>query len=109
MEWKVLEQFKLVPNEPIFINLTPDEVTLLFYVLGLAIAQSLTIDEVNLLANGLFETAQVLFVIASQRTLINDFIDAQSGTKSTIELELEIKKLQDKIEHLQEQINTLKN
>jgi hypothetical protein len=108
MEWKVLEEFKLVPDESIFFNLTPDEATLLFYVLGITIAQSLTIDELNILANGLFETAQVLFVIASQRTLINDAIKAQQEKEDTEKLELEIKKLQNKIEHLQKQIDVLK-
>jgi septal ring factor EnvC (AmiA/AmiB activator) len=113
-----LEEFKLVPAESIFFDLTPEEVTLFFYVLGLNVAQSLTIDELNVLANGLFELAQVLFVIASQRTLINDAIKAQQEKddadkakeekKSAEKLESDVKKLQDKIAYLQKQIDELK-
>jgi hypothetical protein len=106
-----LEKFKEVPDQSLFFDLTPEEISLLFYLVGITIAQSLTVDELNVLANGLFETAQVMFVIASQRSLLNDAISAQQDEeekKSTEKLELEIKKLQDKIEHLQKQINELK-
>ena len=72
-----MDEFKLVCSESVFLNFSPDETTLFFYTLGIAIAKSLTIDELNVLANGLFETAQVLFVIASNRTLMNDTIKAQ--------------------------------
>lgn len=118
MGWTTLEKFKLVPDESIFLGLTPEEATLVFYLLGITFAQSLTIDELNLLANGLFETAQVMFVIASSRTLINDAIEAQQKKedtekekiekKSVGELEAEIKKLQDHIENMQKQIDELK-
>jgi predicted ribosome quality control (RQC) complex YloA/Tae2 family protein len=118
MEWNILEQFKLVPDESIFLDLTPEEVALIFTLWGLVAAQSLTIDELNVLANGLFETAQIMFVIASQRTLINDAIQAQQDKKETEKakeeqnltekLESEIKKLQDQIKHLQKQIDELK-
>lgn len=116
MEWKVLEEFKeTAPDESIFLNLTPEEITLLFYVLALAISQPLTIDELNVLANGLFETAQIMFVIAAQRSLLNDVIIAQQE-KAVVEeekktahtLEYEVKKLQKQIEYLQKQINELK-
>jgi hypothetical protein len=106
-----LEKFKEVPDQSLFFDLTPEEISLLFYLVGITIAQSLTIDELNVLANGLFETAQVMFVIASQRSLLNDAISAQQDEeekKSTEKLELEVRKLQDKIEHLQKQINELK-
>jgi len=106
-----LEKFEEVPDQSLFFDLTPEEISLLFYLVGITIAQSLTIDELNVLANGLFETAQVMFVIASQRSLLNDAISAQQDEeekKSTEKLELEVKKLQDKIEHLQKQINELK-
>lgn len=112
-----MEQFKLVPEESIFLELTPEEATLLFYFWGLVMAQSLTIDELNVLANGLFETAQVMFVIASYRTLINDTIQAQQNKaqnektqeeeKSTERLEIDIKVLQDQIKCLQRQIDEL--
>ena len=118
MEWKLLEEFKSVPDNPIFSDLTPEEVSLIFYVLGLTFTQSLTIDEINVLANGLFEMAQVMFVIASQRTLLNDAIKAQQekedaekakeDTKSSKQLEAELKKLQEQIVHLQKQIEELK-
>ncbi|CUH96023.1 hypothetical protein P22_2111 [Propionispora sp. 2/2-37] len=111
-------EFKLVPDESIFFDITPDETSLFFYALGVAVSQSLTIDELNVLANGLVETAQVMFVIASQRTLLNDAINAQQEKKdaekakeekkSTQELKSEIKKLQDQIEYLQKQINIIK-
>jgi len=113
-----LEEFKLVTDEPIFSDLTPEETTLFFYLLGIAFSQSLTIDELNVLANGLFETAQIMFVIASKRTLINDAIksqqeklDTEKGKdekKSIAKLELEIKKLQDYIKDMQKQIDELK-
>jgi hypothetical protein len=106
-----LEKFKEVPDQSLFFDLTPEEISLLFYLVGITIAQSLTVHELNVLANGLFETAQVMFVIASQRSLLNDAISAQQDEeekKSTEKLELEVKKLQDKIEHLQKQINELK-
>jgi septal ring factor EnvC (AmiA/AmiB activator) len=112
-----LEQFKLISDESIFLELTPEEATLLFYFWGLVMAQSLTIDELNVLANGLFETAQVMFVIASYRTLINDAIQAQQNKeqaekaqeeqKSVEQLESDIKELQDQIKYLQRQIDEL--
>lgn len=112
MGCNLLEKYKEVPDQSLFFDLTPEEISLLFYLVGITIAQSLTIDEINVLASGLFETAQVMFVIASQRTLLNDAISAQQDKKeikSTEKLELEVKKLQHIIEHLQKQINELKN
>lgn len=103
-----MEKFEVVSTESIFLDLTPEEVSLLFYVLGIAIAQSLTIDELNLLANGLFETAQVMFVIASQRSLINDAIDALQEKEDIEKAKSDVEKLQDKIEYLQKQIDELK-
>lgn len=113
-----MEEFKLVPDQSIFFDLTPEEVTLVFYLLGITFSQPLTIDELNLVANGLFETAQIMFVIASSRALINDAIEAQQKKedatkekdekKSVEKLESEIKKLQDYIENMQQQINELK-
>lgn len=113
-----MEKFEVVPDESIFFSITPNEVSLVFFVWGAAIAQSLTIDELNVLANGFFEVAQVMFIIAAQRTLLNDAIQAQQEKedtekakeekKSTQELMSEIKKLQKQIEHLQKQINELK-
>ena len=108
MEWNLLEKFEVVSEESIFLNLTPEEVSLLFFVLGITIAQSLTIDDLNLLANGLFETAQVMFVIASQRSLINDAIDALQEKEDTEKAKSDVEKLLDKIEYLQKQIDELK-
>jgi hypothetical protein len=105
---KVLEEFKVVSDESIFLNLTPEEVTLLFFILGITIAQSLTIDDLNTLANGLFETAQVMFLIAAQRSFINDLINAQQEKEDAAKLKSEIQKLQDKIEYLQKQLDELK-
>ncbi|MBP2643461.1 MAG: hypothetical protein H6Q67_1348 [Firmicutes bacterium] len=116
-----MEKFELAPLQSAFTDLTPEETTLIFYILGVAISQPLTIDEVNLLANGLFLTAQVLFTIASQRTLLNDILEAQQEKekgkkdtekakeekKQTENSESEIKKLQDQVKHLQKQIDAL--
>lgn len=113
-----MEEFKLLPDKSVFIGLSPEEVTLIFYVAGLNLAKSLTIDELNVLANGLFEMAQVMFVIASQRILINDAIVAQKlkedaekikeDKKSAVNLEFKVKTLQDQIEYLQKQIDVFK-
>ncbi|EIW20604.1 hypothetical protein SAMN04515679_1486 [Pelosinus fermentans] len=111
MGCNLLKEYKEVPDDSLFYDLTPEEIALLFYLLGIIMAQSLTIDEINLLANGLLEAAQVMLVIAAQRVLINDAISAQQNEeekKSTEKLELEVKKLQDQIEQLQKQINELK-
>lgn len=113
-----MEEYKSVPDESIFFDLTPEEITLLFYALALSASKSLTIAELNVLANGLFETAQVMFVIASQRTLLNEAMEAQQNKeasekaqeekKSAENLMVEIQKLQNKIEYLQKQIDELK-
>jgi len=78
-----LEEYKLVPEQSIIFDLNPNEATLLFYLLGLLWAQSLTIDELYLLGNGLFEIAQVMFIIAAQRTLLNDAMKAQQEKENT--------------------------
>ena len=119
LEWNWVEQFALIPEESIFLDLTPEESALFFFILGLVISQSLSIDELNLLANGLFETAQIMFVIASHRTLINDVLEAQADKekgktehtkpdpRSAPNMQSELKKLQDQINHLQKQIEAL--
>lgn len=117
MRCRLLEEFRVIPDESVLFDLSPEEVTLLFYALGLAIAPSLTIDELNVIANGLFLVAQVLFTIASQRTLLNDAIKAQEekeasekskeDKKSVEKLESEMKKLKAQIENLQKQIKEL--
>lgn len=111
-----MDEYKTAPDESIFLDLSPDEASLLFYVFGVAISQSLTIDELNLLGNGLFEMAQVMLVIAAQRTLLNDAMSAKQEEsddqtkeeKSSQEWMAEIKKLQDQIELLQKQIDELR-
>ena len=111
-----MDEYKTAPDESIFLDLSPDEASLLFYVLGVAVSQSLTIDELNLLGNGLFEMAQVMLVIAAQRTLLNDALSAKQEEsdsqvkeeKSPQEWMTEIKKLQDQIELLQKQIDELR-
>jgi hypothetical protein len=113
-----LEEFEQVPDESIFFDITPNEATLFFFVLGLAVSEALTIDEINVLASGLFETAQVMFVIAAQRTLLNDRIEIlqekaaaekpQKEHTTVQELEFKIKKLQDQIDLLQKQMKGLK-
>ncbi|MDR3564449.1 MAG: hypothetical protein P4N41_25850 [Negativicutes bacterium] len=121
-----MEEFKVSPEESVLLHLTPEEVTLIFYVLGIAVAEPLTINELNVLGNALFEMAEVLIVIATQRTLINDALKAQQEKesaekekkesaekekeekKSNEELQSKLKKLQEQIQQLQEQINQLK-
>lgn len=109
-----MEQFKLVADESVFLALTPEEITIYFFILGLAVAETLTIDELNVLANGLFEWAQVLFVIASQRTLLNDVIQAQEEAAKAKEektadenVAAALKRLQEQCQHLQAQIDKL--
>lgn len=107
-----MEEFNLIPDESVFFDFTPEEVSLVFYLWGLLVTPSLTIDELNVLGNGLFLLAQVLFTIATQRTLLNDSVKAQKETfkqpkedgKSVENLELEIKKLQEQIEKMQKKI-----
>lgn len=109
------ERFKEVPSESIFYEITPEESSILFYFLGLVISEKLTIDELNLLANGLFETAQVMFIIASHRQMLNDALQAQQDKKdaeeaaaSTKSMKQEITELKQQIRQLQKQIDQLK-
>lgn len=109
------ELFKEVPPESIFYEITPEESSILFYFLGLAISEKLTIDELNLLANGLFETAQVMFIIASHRQMLNDALQAQQDKKdeaaaaaSAESVKREIAELKLQIRQLQKQIDELK-
>ena len=124
-----MEKFKTTPDESIFLDLTPEDVVFLFFYLGIAISQSLTINELNVIANGLFETAQVLFTISAQRELINGCIEEQqkqqekekekqtkpskpeqSEQETTVrDLSAIIKNLQMQVAHLQEQIDELKS
>jgi len=109
------EQFKEVPSESIFYEITPEESSILFYFLGLVISEKLTIDELNLLANGLFETAQVMFIIASHRQMLNDALQAQLDKKdeeaaaaSAESMKREVTELKQQIRQLQKQIDELK-
>lgn len=105
--------YKTTPDESFLFDLSPNEASLFFYVLGFTVAQSLTIDELNLLGNGLLEMAQVMIVIAAQRTLLNDANQEESDSqtkeeKSPQDWMTEIEKLQDQIELLQKQIDELR-
>jgi len=109
------EQFKEVPSESIFYEITPEESSILFYFLGLVISEKLTIDELNLLANGLFETAQVMFIIASHRQMLNDALQAQLDKKdeeaaaaSAESMKREVTELKQQIRKPQKQIDELK-
>lgn len=119
-------EFPQGSDETVLLDLTPEEVTLVFYLLGLASAKSLTINEINVLANGLFLTAQVMFVISAQRTLINDVVKEvkeaaekdkqekedkkkEKQEKDIIEkMESNIRSFQKQIELMQKQLNELK-
>lgn len=106
--------FKLVPEESVFFDLAPDETTLLFYILGVGVAQSLTIDELRVLGGGLFITGEVFLTIASQRVLLNDALEAQQEHETTEkskqsieELQSQNKKLENQIQYLQQQVEQL--
>lgn len=105
-----MEDFKIIPDESVLFTLNPEEVTLVFYVLGIVAAKALTINEINVLANGLFEMAQVMFVIAAQRGFINDALEEKQTQKEKKSVEgwmLTVEELQNKIENLQQQINQM--
>lgn len=118
-----MEEYKLVPEKSGFQEFSPEDISLFFFVEALGISTLFTIDELNVLANGLFEMAQVLFVIASHRTLINDIIkkkqEEQEKQKevakkekeektSTSQLQSAVEKLQETVKQMQQQINELK-
>lgn len=114
---QLLEEFKVVPEESVLFDLSPDEISLLFYILGIGLAQSLTIDEIRILGTGLFLTGEVLLTILAQRLLFNDALEAQQADKTTEkanqekksieELQYQNKKLQNQIQHLQQQVDQL--
>lgn len=111
----LVERFQEVPSESIFYEITPEESSILFYFLGLVISEKLTIDELNLLANGLFETAQVMFIIASHRQMLNDVLqarqdkqDAEESAAAAESMKREITELKQQIRQLQKQIAELK-
>lgn len=112
-----MEEFKLLPKESVFIDLGPDETTLFFYLLGIGLAQSLTIDELRVLGSGFFLTGGVLLIIQSQRVLLNDALEAQQEyeaakkpeqeSKAIEELRSQNKELEYRIQHLQQQVDQL--
>lgn len=57
-------------NEWSLFKSTPNEIALLAFLFGFTLAEPLTIEEQNVLGNFFFETGQILFTIASQRTLL---------------------------------------
>jgi hypothetical protein len=112
-----LEEFKVLPEKSVLFDLSPDELTLLFYILGIGLAPSLTIDELRILGTGFFLTGEVLLTILAQRLLLNDALAVQQADKaaktakqekvSIEELQIQNKKLQNQIQHLQQQVNQL--
>jgi len=112
-----LEGYKVVPDQSVFFDVGPDEITLLFYVLGIGLAESLTIDELRVLGSALFITGEVLLTIVSQRLLLNDALAAQQEHKTTgiakqeqqsiQELQSQNIILQRQIHHLQQQMDQL--
>jgi hypothetical protein len=112
-----LEEFKLLPEESVLFDLGPDEITLFFYLIGIGLAQSLTIDEIRLLGNSFFLTGEILLAILAQRLLINDALEVQQAYEVTAkakqekgpieELQSQNKKLQKQIQHLQQQMDQL--
>lgn len=103
-----MEKYPEVSEESIYLGLTPEEVSLLFFLFGLTTAQSLTIDDLNTTANGLFLSAQVMFLIASQRNFINDLIDLQEEKEDEKDIKSQVQKLQDQIQFLQKQLDEFK-
>lgn len=109
-----MEKFKTLPENPLLAELSPEEVTLIFYLASLVIERSLTIDELIFLSNGLFLMSQVLLTISSQRLLINEVITAQEEKEAAEKMKedkttgkMEIKKLQAQIETMQQQMDRL--
>lgn len=109
-----MEEFKLVPKESAFFDLSPDEVALLSYIIGIWLASSLTIDELRVLGGAFFLTGEVLLTIVAQRVLLNDALAIQQehdtiekAKQSIEELQLQNKKLEQQIQQLQQQINQL--
>jgi predicted RNase H-like nuclease (RuvC/YqgF family) len=70
-------------NEWSLFNSTPNEIALLAFLLGFTLAEPLTIEEQNVLGNFFFETGQILFTIASQRTLLEAIQKEQQKEAST--------------------------
>ncbi len=89
--------------EKLFTNLTPDEIATLGLSLGLALAKSLTLDELRVLGNVLSETGGVLLVIAAQRALL-EAQKTQQNQNSTHDLQAQIQYLQNQIDHLKTKI-----
>jgi uncharacterized protein YlxW (UPF0749 family) len=112
-----LEAFKILPEESVFFDLNPDEISLIFYILGFGLAKSLTIDELRILGTGLFLTGEVLLTILAQRLLINDVLAVQQEHEATEkakqnkkiieELQFQNEIFQSQIQHLQQQVDQL--
>ncbi len=112
-----MKEFKLLPEESGLFELSPDEITLIFYILGIGLAQSLTIDELRIFGTGFFLTGEVLLTILAQRLLLNDVLVVQKEYEATEkakqeqqsieELQFQNKKLQNQIQRLQQQMDQL--
>lgn len=105
-----MEQYKVLTRQSVFSDVTPDELSLLVYLIGICLAQSLTIDELRVMGSSFFLTGEVLLTIAAQRVLLNDELTAMQNhqePQSTEELQAQIKKLQSQIQHLQQQLDLL--
>jgi predicted RNase H-like nuclease (RuvC/YqgF family) len=98
-------------------NATPDEMALLGVILGFTLAKPLTINELNVFGNVLFEAGEILLVIAAQRTLIEsinkdqekqDNKTGQAAQKSSEDVHSKIEQLQQQIHQLQNQLEQLK-
>jgi predicted RNase H-like nuclease (RuvC/YqgF family) len=70
-------------NEWSLFKSTPNEIALLAFLFGFTLAEPLTIEEQNVLGNFFFETGQILFTIASQRTLLEAIQKEQQKEAST--------------------------
>jgi hypothetical protein len=115
---QLFDEFKLLPEESAFFDLGPDEVTLIFYILGIELAQSLTIDELRILGTGFFLTGEVLLTVLAQRLLINDALlavqqeyeateKAKQDKKAIEKLRSQNEIFQKQIQRLQQQIDQL--
>jgi len=102
-----LEEFKVVSAESAFLDLSPDEITLLSYIIGIGLAQALPIDELRVLGGCFFLTGEVILTIVAQRVLINDALAAQQEENATGQVNQSIKELQFQNQSLQNQIQQL--
>lgn len=107
-----MDEFKLLPEQSALFALSPEEVSLIDYLIGLDITQKFTIDELIVLGSAFCLIASLFITLAWQRKLLNDTlgIQQQNEVKQTKkdELKQQLKELEHHAQGLQQQLNRLK-